>query len=79
MIIEQMKKNDHISILEIQQDLIDTQREINVYNAELMILKKNRQENRVAIYMREGKILNRLSFIDKLNEILEYRSKVEGT
>ena len=75
MTIEQMKKNDHISILEIQQDLIDTQREINVYDAELMILKKNRQENRVAIYMKEGRILKRQSFILKLEELLEYRSK----
>jgi len=75
MTVEQMKKNDHIPTSEIHQDLIDTQREINVYDAELMVLRKNPQENRVAIYMREGKTSTRQSFIDKLQEILEFRSK----
>ncbi len=78
MTIEQMKKNDHIPIPEVQQDIIDTQKEINTFNYELDALRKNPQENRVAIYIREGRILKRQSFIDKLNEILEYRSKVEG-
>lgn len=77
MTIEQIKKNDHISTLEIHQDLIDTQRETNVYDAELMILRKNPQENRVEIYMREGRILERLSFISKLEELLEYRNKLK--
>ncbi|KKL21601.1 hypothetical protein LCGC14_2443820 [marine sediment metagenome] len=77
MTTEQMKKNDHIPIPEVQQDIIDTQKEINTYNYELDALRKNPQENRVAIYMREGRILKRQSFIDKLNEINDLINDME--
>lgn len=70
---EIIKKNAHISNSEIQQDIIDTQREIDQYAAELEILRKDMQGNRVSIYMNEGHISMRKAFIVKLENLLEKR------
>ena len=71
---KQCKQNEHISTNEIEQDINDTQIEINQFKQELNILTKNPQENRLPIYMREGKIVQRKEFIEKLTSILEYRN-----
>ena len=65
--------NDNIPTHEIEQDIADTQNEIDQYQRELDVLMENTQGNKVAIYMRQGMISVRKSFIDKLNSILEQR------
>ena len=73
---EKCKQNDNIPIYEIEQDINETQREIDQYQNELDALICNRQGNKLAIYMREGKISQRKSFISNLNSILEYRKEL---
>ena len=70
---EVYKKNSHIPEIEIKQDIEDTKREIAQYELELKILTQNIAENKVDIYVREGKILARKSFIEKLETLLKYR------
>jgi len=70
---EQLKLNDHIPTETILLDIADTQTEINNYQDEKDILMRNPHENKVRIYMLEGRILKRKDFIEKLNQILEYR------
>ena len=77
MTVEQIITNSHIPTAEVKQDIIDTQNEVDGFQAELAPLRLNPQRNRVAIYMREGQILKRESFIKKLETILEYRDKEE--
>ena len=71
--ISQIKDNDHISTEEINQDIIDTQNEINDYQDEKDVLMRNPQENRTRIYLLDGKIKQRIDFISKLNQIIDYR------
>lgn len=66
---------NHISDLEIIQDINDTQIEINNYSDELKILKENPVENKLDIYLREGKISSRIDFINKLKKIQSFRLK----
>ena len=70
---EQIKKNEHIPTNEIEQDIAETQREIDQYEKELEALIGDRQGNKLAIYMREGKISQRKEFISNLQSILDYR------
>ena len=62
--------NDHIPTEEIEQDIADTQREINDYQDEKEILMRSPQENRTRIYLLEGRISQRETFIKQLNKIL---------
>lgn len=73
------KTLDHISDSTIRDDIMDTNTEIEDYESELQILKKKPPENRVTIYMIEGKISERKSFIEELEDILLYRIKTEAT
>lgn len=70
---EQIKKNEHIPTNEIEQDIAETQREIDQYQKELDALVSDRFGNKLAIYMREGKISQRKEFISNLQSILDYR------
>jgi len=72
---EQIKKNVHIPLNEIEQDIKDTQAEIDQYKNELVALRKNPQENRLSIYMNEGRILKREEFIENLKTIMVYKTK----
>ena len=47
----------NISSLEVNQDITDTQREIDNYRDELQVVERNPAENKVQIYMLQGKIL----------------------
>lgn len=71
--IEQIKQNDHISTNTIENDISDTQKEINQFKAELEAYKKDIQKNRTNIYLTEGQISSREDFVSKLKSILEYR------
>ncbi len=70
--IEAEKYND-ISTFEIRKDLIDTQKEIEDYEDENVVLKRNPVDNKLRIYFNEGKISSRKTFVNKLNSILKYR------
>lgn len=76
---EDFKTLDHIHIDTIRDDIQGTMTEIEDYESELDILKKKPRENKVTIYMIEGKILNRKSFIEELEDILVYRIITEAT
>jgi hypothetical protein len=71
---EEMIRNISIPTPTIIQDITDTQREIDSYESELTPLRNNPVENKLAIYLREGKILQRKDFIEKLEQILTYRN-----
>jgi predicted DNA-binding protein YlxM (UPF0122 family) len=70
---EQIKQNNNIPTSEIEDDIYETQYEIDQYESELKPLRNNPVENKLSIYMKEGNILKRKDFIDELNQILEYR------
>jgi hypothetical protein len=70
---EKCKQNDNIPTSEIELDIAETQREIDQYQKELDALIGDRQGNKLAIYMREGKISQREEFVSNLNSILKYR------
>jgi hypothetical protein len=72
---EQIKANSNISTTEIEEDIRITQKEIDGYETELKSLRNNPRENKLEIYMREGKILKRKDFNDNLKQILEYRTR----
>lgn len=72
---EKIKANDNIPSAEIQQDIKETQMEIDSFEKELNVLRENPVQNKLEIYMREGKILKRKEFIENLNQILEYRNR----
>jgi len=64
---------NHIQSFEIEQDIKDTQDEIDNYKKQIDLLKFNPQQNKLDIYLAEGNILKRQEFINELNQILEYR------
>jgi len=70
---EKCKQNDNIPTSDIEFDIAETQREIEQFQKELDALIGDRQGNKLAIYMREGKISQRTEFVSNLNFILEYR------
>ena len=70
---EKCKQNDNILTSDIELDIAETQREIDQYQKELNALIGDRQSNKLAIYMREGKISQREEFVSNLNSILKYR------
>ncbi len=70
---EEAEKYNHIPTSEINKDVLDTQKEIDDLRDENEILNRNPVENKVRIYMNEGRIIKREKFIEKLNSILEHR------
>jgi hypothetical protein len=56
---------------EMMQDLRDTQREIADFRDENEILMRNRERNRVSIYLNEGRISQREDFVEKLTELIK--------
>jgi len=65
--------NDHIPTEEINQDIKDTQKEVDDFRDEKDVLMRNPQENKLRIYMLEGKINQEEAFIKKLYIILSER------
>ena len=70
---EAILKNAHISTEEIENDIKVTDKEIKDFTDEKDVLMRNPIDNRVKIYMLEGKILKRRDFVADLRAILEYR------
>ena len=71
--------NNHIPTAEIEQDIIDTEKEIKDYQDELDVLMRNPSENKVRIYLNEGKISQRQLFIEKLKKILSERALIHAS
>jgi len=72
---EQIKLNDHISTNEILTDIADTEREIKDFQDEKDILMRNPTDNKVRIYMLEGRISQREEFVEKLDQIINFRKE----
>jgi len=72
---EMLDKNRHIPTAEVNQDILDTQKEIDDYSDEKDILMRNPLENKVRIYFLEGKISQRQDFIKKLETLLKEREE----
>lgn len=64
---------DNISTKEMKKDIADTQKEIDDMSDEKSVLMRNQRENRVSIYMLEGRIRSRQTFISELSKELEQR------
>ena len=73
--IEQIRKNDNIPTSEIEQDIAETQKEIDDFKEELEILMKRPSENKLRIFVLRGEILLRKDFIENLQCILNYRKE----
>jgi len=69
-------KNEHIPTEEVIQDIKDTQKEVDDFRDEEAVLMRNPQDNRVKIYMLEGKISQREKFIKQLNVLLSERQTI---
>lgn len=63
----------HISIEEMEQDVKDTQEEIDQFEKELEVLQKNPVDNKLKIFFTEGKISIRKDFINDVTLLVEYR------
>jgi len=70
---EECQQFDHISNEEIQNDIDETIKELKQYKEENEIMSQNPQENRLKIYLNEGKIVQRETFINQLKTLQEYR------
>ncbi len=69
---EKLESIRHIPTHEVEQDLKDAKSELEIYEKQKELLPINLQ-NKVQLYMLDGKILKGHEFIDELNQILEYR------
>jgi len=72
-IVSDLSKFDHIPLSDIERDIADTQVELDQYERELTALEGDRVKNRLSIYMAEGHISGRKSFIKNLEQIVKYR------
>lgn len=63
--------NSHIPLEEMLEDLRITNEEIAQYYAENDVLSKDRERNKVAIYMNEGRIGKRRTFVAHLERIIK--------
>lgn len=73
---EQIESNKHITTETIKKDITDTQKEIEDYRDERKVLARNPQENKVRLYMLDGKISKRIHFVEFLKALLEVRKEL---
>ena len=62
--------NKHIPHEEMLEDLRITNEEIKQFEKENEVLCKDRERNRVQIYMNEGRIIQRTKFVEQLEQII---------
>ena len=74
---EKLKKirNCKVPTKEMESDLIDFQKEIDMLYTEVDILSKDRRRNKLDIYKRTGAILNREELVTFIKAVLDYRRK----
>jgi len=73
---EAVEANKHIPTEEIINDIKITRSEMEAYENELDVLRMNPVENRLQIYLREGKVSARKEFIANCELLLQYREKL---
>ena len=66
-----MDNNSHIPLEEMLQDLKDTQKEIEQFYDEIEVLSKDRERNKLAIYINEGRIGQHREFEMQLKRIIK--------
>ena len=66
-----MDNNSHIPFEEMLQDLKDTQKEIDQFYEEIDVLSKDRERNKLAIYINEGRIGQHREFEMQLKRIIK--------
>ena len=66
-----MDNNSHIPLEEMLQDLKDTQKEIEQFYEEIDVLSKDRERNKLAIYINEGRIGQHREFEMQLKRIIK--------
>lgn len=66
--------NAHIPTAEIEQDIADTEREIQDLEDEEKVLRRNPTQNKVRLYMIGGHISTRRSFIQSAQKIIDARN-----
>jgi hypothetical protein len=66
-----MDNNSHIPLEEMLQDLKDTQKEIEQFYEEIDVLSKDRERNKLAIYINEGRIGQHRGFEMQLKRIIK--------
>lgn len=64
-------KNKHIPLKKMLSDLEITNREIAQYESENEVLMKDFQRNRIAIYLNDGRIGERKTFVNDLEKIIK--------
>jgi len=62
--------NSHIPLEDMLDDLRITNEEIMEFEEENKVLSKNRERNRVQIYMNEGRIIQRQRFVSQLEQVI---------
>jgi peptidoglycan hydrolase CwlO-like protein len=72
---EKCEQNANIATSVIEEDIRDTQEEIDSFREEVEVLYKNPQRNKMNIFVAEADISTREKFISKLNDILAYRER----
>ena len=69
---EQLREYDDMDIAEVEQDLVETQKELDQFEDEYRVLSKDPYRNKVALYMLSGNISKRKEFIYKVTQIRDY-------
>lgn len=67
-------ENETITKEVILQDISETQKEIDDFNDEKSVLMRNPQDNKVRIYLLEGRVSERQTFINKLNSLPQMKN-----
>ena len=73
---EQCEKLSDIPADEVLKDIEDTQKEVDNLRVELNSFLLNPVINRLNIYVTEGKIRERVEFIENLNLLLKHRNEI---
>jgi len=68
---ELIKTAPHIPLEEMLSDLEVTKKELSQFQNENSILSKDYSRNKLAIYLNEGRIIQRKEFISKLEQLIK--------
>jgi hypothetical protein len=72
---DNFRKLDHVSDDVVKADIEDIERENKNYSDERDVLMRNPQQNKVRIYMLEGKILANIGQLEQLQTLMRLREE----
>jgi hypothetical protein len=72
---DNFRKLDHVSDDEVKADIEDIERENKNYSDERDVLMRNPQQNKVRIYMLEGKKLANIGQLEQLQTLMRLREE----